>query len=190
MNMRTNMWKWRSCRKYFSVNSTNGVRLSGLTMSYWKRQGLMFMPLYLTGNLDINGSGEGKFDILIMRHDLPDNQKATCLSEFLDHPDMRIVRDNLSENKSYHDCYREFQKAIRLSPEYVEEMLESKYARHFFPDEERELLRRRWLRLDDTRAERQKLTRTPCGVCLAINQTHILPVTITNAIRRRSALDP
>jgi hypothetical protein len=99
---------------------------------------------------------QGRFDVLIMRHDLPDTQKAKCLGEFLDISNMQVVRDNLSENKIYHDCYREFQKTIRLSPEYVEEMLESKYARHFFPDEERELLRRKWLRLDDTRARGQE----------------------------------
>jgi Putative capsular polysaccharide synthesis protein/Sulfotransferase family len=95
---------------------------------------------------------QGRFDVLILRHDLPDTQKANCLSEFLDIPNMMVARDNLAENKTYHDCYCEFQKSIRLSPEYVEEMLESKYARHFFPDEEREMLRRKWLRLDDTRA--------------------------------------
>jgi hypothetical protein len=91
---------------------------------------------------------QGRFDVLIMRHDLPDPVKAKCMSEFLDIPGIEIVRDNESENKAYADCYRAFQAAVRLPPEYIEEMLGSKYARHFYPEDEIERLRGKWMKLE------------------------------------------
>lgn len=92
---------------------------------------------------------EGRFGVLIMRHDLPDELKAGCLSDFLGISGMAIVRDNAAEGKAYRDCYREFQRTIRLGPGYIAEMLDSKYARHFFPATELEALRRKWLRIDE-----------------------------------------
>lgn len=91
---------------------------------------------------------QGRFDVLIMRHDLADSTKAECLAQFLNLPRVDIVQANLSENKIYSQRYREFQKAIRLSERYVDDLLESRYARHFFPDDERERLRHKWLRWD------------------------------------------
>ena len=87
-----------------------------------------------------------KFDLLILRHDLPDNLKARCLGDFLSGNDIRIVPANLSDKKIYRDCYLEFQRTINLSTEYVSQMLDSRYARHFFTDEELESLKLKWLR--------------------------------------------
>lgn len=89
---------------------------------------------------------QGHFDVLIMRHDLDDQLKATCIRELLDLPQLDIVQDNRADDKEYRDSYRAFQKAIHLSKEYIEEMLGSKYSLHFFSDTERQRLRDKWLR--------------------------------------------
>lgn len=88
---------------------------------------------------------QGRFDVLIMRHDLADSIKGQCLSEFLGIPGIEIVQDNRAEDKTYFDRYRAFQAAVRLSPAYVEEMLGSQYAQHFFPPDELDRLRSKWL---------------------------------------------
>lgn len=88
----------------------------------------------------------GNMDVLIMRHDLDDRVKAERISELLNLPGLKIVQDNRAEDKEYRDSYHKFRQTIRLPERYVEEMLNSKYAAHFFSDPERQRLRDKWLR--------------------------------------------
>jgi hypothetical protein len=87
----------------------------------------------------------GQYDILLMRVDLDDASKQRLLSEFLGVEGLKLSRENVGAQKPYAETYREFLRALRLSEEYVDRMLESKYARHFFTDEERRVLRSKWL---------------------------------------------
>lgn len=89
-----------------------------------------------------------QFDVLIIRHDLSDELKAKLIGELVGIEGFQLTRNNTAETKPYRDCYRMFLKSIRLEKEYVDKMLDSKYTRHFFSPNERERLRRHWLRLD------------------------------------------
>jgi hypothetical protein len=87
----------------------------------------------------------GPYDILLMRVDLDDSSKERHLSEFLGVEGLKLLPANVGAKKPYADTYREFMRALRLSEDYVDRMLDSSYARHFFTDEERRALRSKWL---------------------------------------------
>lgn len=89
--------------------------------------------------------GRGPYDILLMRVDLDDRSKERHLSEFLGVEGIELRPANVGAQKPYAAAYREFLRALRLSEEYVDRMLGSRYARHFFTAEERRALRSKWL---------------------------------------------
>lgn len=90
----------------------------------------------------------GPYDILLMRVDLDDRSKERHLSEFLGVDGIKLLPANVGAQKPYAAVYRDFLRELRLSEEYVDRMLDSRYARHFFTDEERRALRSKWLRAD------------------------------------------
>jgi hypothetical protein len=87
----------------------------------------------------------GPHEILVLRSDLNDSVKAKCLAEFLEVEGVTLVPENVSAQKPYADTHREFMRRVRLPEGYVDRMLDSKYARHFFSPEERDALRSKWL---------------------------------------------
>lgn len=73
-----------------------------------------------------------KARVLLMKHDLPDLTKADLIGKFLNVSDFKLkTQKNRGESKWYGDEYQKFKK--RGFPEwYVSQMLESKYAKHFY----------------------------------------------------------
>jgi hypothetical protein len=55
---------------------------------------------------------------------------------FLGSRDVRLLDANTRESKAYADVYETFSKTARLPIEYVDRMYRSKYARHFYTQEE------------------------------------------------------
>ncbi|HET8654363.1 MAG TPA: putative capsular polysaccharide synthesis family protein [Longimicrobiaceae bacterium] len=88
---------------------------------------------------------DGPFDIVVMRTDLPDDRKMRYLSDWLGCGPFEMVHMNDADQKHYADLYRAARGRLRLPGGYVDEMLESRYARHFFSAEERGRLREKWL---------------------------------------------
>ncbi len=79
----------------------------------------------------------GRFDVVIMKMDVPDSRKSTILSEFLGRP-IEITRANEARDKGYYEMY----KSLLASPsaireDFVQECLNLKYFKAFFSDEER-----------------------------------------------------
>jgi hypothetical protein len=94
------------------------------------------------GFLRINS---GPYELLLMRHDLDDRLKEKCLADLLDVRSVSLVPRNVGTDKSYSEAYKEFLSRIRLSEDYVDRMLDSKYARHFYSPEELAAVRAKWL---------------------------------------------
>lgn len=82
--------------------------------------------------------------ILILKLESPDSTKEKALSEFLGMP-LSLKRDNIGENKAYAEIYAEFKKRIVLSEAYINQMLDSRYTRHFYTAEEIARSREKWL---------------------------------------------
>jgi len=87
----------------------------------------------------------GPYEVLLMRHDLDDRLKEKCLADLLGVPSVTLTPRNVGAQKVYSDVYREFLSRVELSEHYVDRMLGSKYARHFFSPEELARVRAKWL---------------------------------------------
>lgn len=88
----------------------------------------------------------GPYEVLIMRHDLDDRVKEKCLAELVGAGTVSLTPKNVSSQKPYADVYREFLRRVELPEDYVNRLLDSKYARHFYGPEELARFRAKWLK--------------------------------------------
>jgi hypothetical protein len=86
-----------------------------------------------------------RYDILVMRTDLDDESKKKCVEEFLGIEGLSLAPKNVGSQKPYAATYRKFLDALELPESYVNDMLDSKYTRHFFGPDEIASLRAKWL---------------------------------------------
>lgn len=86
-----------------------------------------------------------RYDILVMRTDLDDESKKKCVEEFLGIDGLSLVNKNVGSQKPYSAAYRKFLDALELPDSYLDEMLDSKFTRHFFSPDEIASLRAKWL---------------------------------------------
>jgi hypothetical protein len=87
----------------------------------------------------------GPYEVLIMRHDLDDRVKEKCLADLVGVRSVSLSPKNVSAQKPYADVYREFLRRVELPEDYVNRLLDSKYARHFYSPEELARFRAKWL---------------------------------------------
>ncbi len=87
---------------------------------------------------------EGRYEVLVMRHDLNDGLKQQSMETFLGVKPIAMRRDNISTDKPYNAVYGIFKESIKLSDQYITQLLESDYARHFYSKKERVLIRKKW----------------------------------------------
>jgi hypothetical protein len=99
-------------------------------------------PFPATGHLRLES---GPLDLLILKSELPNETKRLALSAFLGTPLPFFGEANRTAEKSHGEAYEQFRRSLRLPPEFVERMLDSRYCRHFYSAEEREALRLKYL---------------------------------------------
>jgi hypothetical protein len=87
---------------------------------------------------------EGRFEILVIRVEAPDPVKKAALEQFLGIDNLEMVRANEGGGKNYATLYDDFRKRIRIPASYVDEMLDSRYARHFYSGAELSKVREAW----------------------------------------------
>jgi len=87
---------------------------------------------------------DGRISLLVLRCELDDRTKAHAIEEFLGLDEFEIIRTNVASEKSYARQYAEFKQKIRIPPTLLDQMYNSKFARHFYSREEREHLCARW----------------------------------------------
>ena len=81
--------------------------------------------------------------LLIRLEDL--NRRASeAFSNFLEIESFSLVEANVSEQKGYGHIYRKFLESVNLPESYLDYMYSSKYARHFYTEEEIRSFRNRW----------------------------------------------
>jgi hypothetical protein len=89
--------------------------------------------------------------LLVLRCDLDDRTKAQAIADFIGLDKFEILRSNVASDKNYASPYSMFKQRIKLPPALLDQMYDSKFARHFFSREERELFRKRWSGAGSTR---------------------------------------
>ena len=71
-------------------------------------------------------------EVMIISAEKVNREKEEHVTKFLKLREFKIINRNAASEKPYADAYREFKKKIRFPASYIEKMLDSKYAKHFF----------------------------------------------------------
>jgi putative capsular polysaccharide synthesis protein len=89
---------------------------------------------------------QDNYDILLYKSEIERDLQEQIIGEFLGNPDFKLLNANVSKNKHYADDYKQMKEKIFFTEDYVDMMLNSKFVRHFYTDEERTAFREKWLR--------------------------------------------
>ncbi len=87
---------------------------------------------------------QGRISLLVLRCELDDRTKAQAIADFLGLDEFEIIHSNVASDKSYAGIYAEFKQRIKIPPTLLDQMYNSRFARHFYSMEEREHFRARW----------------------------------------------
>jgi len=88
---------------------------------------------------------QDNIEVLVMRAELDDPEKEKLIRQFLEMDDFQLKNQNIGNQKNYASMYKQFKNEIKLPPEYVNRMCDSKYFNHFYPPEVIEDVRKKWL---------------------------------------------
>ena len=83
-------------------------------------------------------------DVLLLKLESLDRSVAGAFREFLGIDDFRLVTTNTAENKEYAHVYRSFRMQLALPDDYLDQVYDSRMARHFYTPEEIAVFRRKW----------------------------------------------
>ena len=83
-------------------------------------------------------------ELLVMRLDIPDNEKVAAIKKFLGLEEFHLHNKNIGGEKDYSATYREFSSKVKFAPDYIEQMCRSKYFNHFYSKEAIEAARMKW----------------------------------------------
>ncbi len=92
--------------------------------------------------------------VLLLRLEDLNRIHSAALKEFLQLDDFTLVSANTAEAKAYSELYEIFLRDLTLPASYVDDLCNSRHARHFYTDAEIKHLRARW-------KERERLTLPP-----------------------------
>jgi hypothetical protein len=84
-------------------------------------------------------------ELLVMKSELSNTMKAAILSKVAGRP-VSLSVDNSTSAKPMGAVFQEFMSKLQLDSRYVDEMLESRYARHFYTEPERAEFRNKYTR--------------------------------------------
>jgi len=82
--------------------------------------------------------------LLVMRCEKGDEEKVKVIKDFLRLEQFQLLRKNIGEEKNYAATYREFKDKMKLPPEYIAKMCESRYFRHFYDAATIDEVREKW----------------------------------------------
>lgn len=77
---------------------------------------------------------KGNTDLIVMRSELPDEQKAAAIATFLGLDAFHIRNENVGEDKPYAATYQAFKQTVELPLAYLERLHGSKYFQHFYEE--------------------------------------------------------
>lgn len=83
-------------------------------------------------------------ELLVMRAESSDDVKRAAVENCFGIDLGEFANANVSSAKSYGDLYSQFKARVVLSPEYIDEMYNSRYTKHFYTEAEREEFVAKW----------------------------------------------
>ncbi|MDJ0662083.1 MAG: putative capsular polysaccharide synthesis family protein [Crocosphaera sp.] len=85
-------------------------------------------------------------EVLLIRTEDIDSKIEEAMKKFMNLEDFNLINANIAKKKKYAKKYKKFQQIINLPESYIDEMYNSKYAQHFYSEEEIERLKAKWLK--------------------------------------------
>lgn len=85
-------------------------------------------------------------DLLLLRLEDLNRCAAAAFPPFLGVDNFAVVRANEADAKWYATTYREFTQTVALPQSYLDRIYNSKFATHFYSEEELQAFRRKWQR--------------------------------------------
>ncbi len=86
----------------------------------------------------------GNVSVLLLKLEKLNEIAKIAFREYLGVDVIKIKNQNLGENKEYSSVYKRFKESVKLPKSYVDLMYNSKFALHFYSNEEIDLFRKRW----------------------------------------------
>lgn len=83
--------------------------------------------------------------VLVIRIEDMKRSFQQAMSDFLNITDIKLEKDNTAEKKSYRNEYQSVLENFKLAGETFDLIYSTRYARHFYPEDEREKSRQRWV---------------------------------------------
>jgi len=87
---------------------------------------------------------KNNIELLIIKLEIPDALKERAIGDFMHLNKFQLIKKNIAKDRAYSKTYQQFKKTIRLPSAYVQKMLSSKYATHFYNEKEINALWDRW----------------------------------------------
>ena len=88
---------------------------------------------------------QGSNEMLVLRAELNDEVKGRVVGDFLQLADVRIGRVNTAHERGRTSWTESLKRQLASHPQYIDSMLNSEYALHFWSHVERAAMRARWL---------------------------------------------
>ncbi len=90
---------------------------------------------------------EDSVDVLLLKLENLEQVFNEAVKDFLKlDQDITLIRGNISKDKNYYSCYREFLNKINLPKSYIDKMYDSSYSRHFYTQEEIDSFKEKWVK--------------------------------------------
>lgn len=113
-----------------------------------------FKPVF---NIDVYSEGfqidqgytiykNANVDLLVLRLENLNSSAPSAMREFLKIDNFSLKTANVADKKDYFPVYEKFKKQLKLPVNYIEKMYSSKFARHFYTDDELDSFRQRWIK--------------------------------------------
>jgi len=84
------------------------------------------------------------FELLVLRKEDTDELKQELIKEFFQLNNFNLINMNISSQKKYSSIYSSFLQKISFSKDYLDEMYNSKYTKHFYSVDEIDKFREEW----------------------------------------------
>lgn len=85
-------------------------------------------------------------DVLLLKLENIKYNASSAFKEFLNLDKFVMTNDNTADEKEYYAIYQDFLENLILPESYLDRMYSSKYARHFYTDEEIGVFKAKWSR--------------------------------------------
>ncbi len=87
---------------------------------------------------------KGHIEVLLINSNVTDPIKEKLICDFCDLKTFNLKNRNVSSTKEYAEYYKEFKYNIKFSKEYLNELYDSNYAKHFFTEKHIENQKEKW----------------------------------------------